>query len=534
MYTWMKFHYNRWYNNLQQGISILFIARDESDEEKLILNFTEQCNAWISMESSRSNRHWLPWKADFDLGEGEDDCEDTERIVLFEDISKFLFIVDTVEQKFQLLWNFLNFLSKVDKRFKYSTEHDKTTLADCHLDNVFDVFTTLDIKNIFSSVLKSDIQLEFLDSFFDNIYSHSLELFEGHLQTLLTLRYIDFKLEQFEKLKEKQVKKQRHLLKSLLKLHSNRNNHAIWMRFIKFEYETGNQAEARKAFRTVIKMSGSDVTQMTDRYQRCITIKLFRAFAELESRLDDQLLITKKKQEIEKEQIPYVVGVLTTAADANLASLDSENNFQPTKVLKCQKNYQLQLDKCLDFLLSVTNDVASDCLIFLPFAGDMLVHWIACFALYQYFTVGIKAACQIYEDVQSKIRSVIANISFQEKDSPRATYQNSVLRLCSWDHLHLLEYHQRYNSASLNIIRLPLLALLDHFPDGKDLLQVFVDLESASYITGRLRNFFQRTVQRGINSPYPWLFAFLSEYKRIYNLRSFQSGWYHKLNPLKY
>jgi hypothetical protein len=51
-----------------------------------------------------------PWQPNITKGETEDDCEDPERLVLFDDISSYLFKLENDENKFKLLLYFLELL----------------------------------------------------------------------------------------------------------------------------------------------------------------------------------------------------------------------------------------------------------------------------------------------------------------------------------------------------------------------------------------------------------------------------------------
>lgn len=80
------------------------------EEEQLILQpEKEKWEAWLQIETLRESVHWLPWKPNMAEGETMDDCEDIDRLVLFDDISQFLFCVPE-NMKSRLLIEFLNFL----------------------------------------------------------------------------------------------------------------------------------------------------------------------------------------------------------------------------------------------------------------------------------------------------------------------------------------------------------------------------------------------------------------------------------------
>ena len=67
---------------------------DEDDDDTQTLDSsTPLWQAWLQEEVHREQTHILPWKPDAGKGETEEDCEDPERMVLFDDISGVLFKV---------------------------------------------------------------------------------------------------------------------------------------------------------------------------------------------------------------------------------------------------------------------------------------------------------------------------------------------------------------------------------------------------------------------------------------------------------
>ncbi|XP_050685955.1 nuclear exosome regulator NRDE2-like isoform X2 [Eriocheir sinensis] len=81
---------------------ILEGALDEEDD--LLAQGGTTARMWLALEVSRERRHWLPWEQD------PEDCEDPERMVPLEDLTPHLFTLDSVEDKFYLILEFLRFL----------------------------------------------------------------------------------------------------------------------------------------------------------------------------------------------------------------------------------------------------------------------------------------------------------------------------------------------------------------------------------------------------------------------------------------
>ena len=77
----------------------------DTQEDNLLASGSPKDVIWRDVEALRAERHWLPW----DRPGQEDDCEDTDRIVLFEDVKAFLFRV-APELRVRIVEDFVAFL----------------------------------------------------------------------------------------------------------------------------------------------------------------------------------------------------------------------------------------------------------------------------------------------------------------------------------------------------------------------------------------------------------------------------------------
>ena len=65
---------------------------DDLEEEQLIENFggkVDNVQLWLRLELIRESKHWLPLRVAKD--EDDDEIEDTDRIVLFDQLDGFLY-----------------------------------------------------------------------------------------------------------------------------------------------------------------------------------------------------------------------------------------------------------------------------------------------------------------------------------------------------------------------------------------------------------------------------------------------------------
>ena len=87
---------------LQSGVE------DDTEEDDLIANFggkVDIIQLWLRIELVRESRHWMPMRVNAD--DDEDDIEDTERIVLYDQLDGFLFQFQDQRQVFKLFLAFL-------------------------------------------------------------------------------------------------------------------------------------------------------------------------------------------------------------------------------------------------------------------------------------------------------------------------------------------------------------------------------------------------------------------------------------------
>ena len=87
-------------------VSQIFV-NDDSDEESEQDHITPDLKkplVWVNLEILRETEQWQPKKNE------DEDIEDPDRIVLFQDISSFLFTISSQALKYQLVCYFLVFL----------------------------------------------------------------------------------------------------------------------------------------------------------------------------------------------------------------------------------------------------------------------------------------------------------------------------------------------------------------------------------------------------------------------------------------
>ena len=75
------------------------------------------------------SRHWLPWRPDVRNGETEEDCEDPERLIMFDDISTFLFEVTSEDNMLSLVLNLVSLIKNSGVEFTFDSFPSQSLLA---------------------------------------------------------------------------------------------------------------------------------------------------------------------------------------------------------------------------------------------------------------------------------------------------------------------------------------------------------------------------------------------------------------------
>jgi hypothetical protein len=161
--------------------------------------------------------------------------------------------------------------------------------------------------------------------------------------------------------------------------------------------------------------------------------------------------------------------------------------------------------------------------------------------VFKYITEGLSAAMELFSASITSIKSLnrtdqveagssCLNSSKDLTDeiltaSVANVERGKVLQTCC--RLTVRELTRTYNSFLYNhlcVVPTPLKNFrhflddaLELFPEDPRLLNTFIDLETAGCISLRLRSYFHRSVTMA-NSPIPFLYAVLSERKRMFKL----------------
>ncbi len=503
--------------------------------------------AWVCEEISREAQHFAPWSPDEAKGETEDDCEDPERMVLFDDISQVLFRLTSQEKQFQLVCHFLEFLGVAVPGCLVGKEGLDTALL--YLDQPSQILSSM--KNSFglcklpsrcSGIASNCRSLEqmtnilgtsekvvvedaimdnrILEDFVEEVFQQIAPIFHEPACTQLLSMRLDFKMQRAliakdKKQQKRKVKEAKKFAKKLLSQEENRNNLDLWAALARWERTMGNTEEAQRVLQTALRFCGQPQTEK----DKQAAARLVQTFTEL------FLCFESKSSSVVIEQENFnveVLNVLTTLGEGMaytpLKHIPSQS-VSSIRLLKARRNYQETITEVLaSYSRSDSQDVdAAERMKRLIPSGTHVVHLTRCFAVFQYLTVGMQAASVVFE----------SSLSALKKETLTDNFNGQQLRLdqelMTEAYVGLLSAHVYSNPTPLGSLRNLLKTSLDDFPTNPTLVEAFIISESKSHIAGRVRRYFDRVTRRE-DSLVQWLFAIRAEMLRQESLVTYAAA----------
>lgn len=356
--------------------------------------------------------------------------------------------------------------------------------------------------------------------FIRNVFQSMLKLFPG--STTLAAAYLRFEGGQTN------LTEAREAAKSLLS--ANRTNLPLWNEYAQLEHKSGHLPEARKVYDTALTLQfGLPASARTD------APLLFRHYAEMEFYRPEALAqertvatgaaastvaTTPSRAEIEVAN-SVALHVVLSAMEESYASPhppaprtkrkkkgaaaapappqpDQPIAIAPTRVLKARNMFQKRIDDERPALHNGAPSMA-------------LKNLTVCYALFQYMTLGLDAACQVYEEAFQGFNVALALLD--ESSAQHEAVLADVEEL--WEsYVRLVYTHSEREATPPGKLRGLLERALRLFPSHRLFLSLYIHWEARTRIEGRLRRFFDDTLQRQ-NHPVLWLFAIRSEVVRL-------------------
>ncbi|XP_043835942.1 nuclear exosome regulator NRDE2 isoform X1 [Dromiciops gliroides] len=481
----------------------------EEDDQEIKNKTLPKWQIWLSVERSREQRHWLPWRPDKTKKQTDEDCEDPERQVLFDDLGLSLIKLSNPDLKFQLIDAFLQFLG---------------VPSGCNLPTSC-LYLAMDENGIFDDGLSDEKPLTFSnpsfsgvncvghmdqmdrqgqrmghckegEEFIQNIFHLVLPLFSGKEKSHLCLSWLQYEIAKVtwylqtknKKRLKTQGKKCKKLAKNLLKEPENRNNFCLWKEYARLEWLLGNTEDARKVFDTAISMAGPQ-----DLSSRLYDLSLL--YAELEVELSGNM---------EGSATSRAIHILTKLTE-NGPYIPYTGQVLPVNILKARKAYEHTLQKHLNE--SPASDPSPvNC-------SGYLISLVGCFMLFQYLTIGVNAAMHVYKQVFDKLKGAISSEFTGTGANIGAQNLTNTLEAVTLMHTNLLRYHMKVSVFPLNPLREALSEALKLYPGNQVLWRSYVQIQNKSHNASKTRRFFD-VIMRSAESLEPRLFAIQAEKMR--------------------
>ncbi|KAK8724932.1 hypothetical protein OTU49_010986, partial [Cherax quadricarinatus] len=405
----------------------VILSGTQDEEDDIISQGGTTSRLWLALETSRERHHWLPWAQD------PEDCEDPDRMVPFEELSPHLFILDSVDERFYLVLQFLNFFGVPDtKTFTVSIptvnkgqKKCNTTEISTNNDNAFEpqIIETLSDIDLFGShfqlgkthkiseILNFDTvgpslledSCEEYYQFLCRLLQQASNIFDQSYRNRITVLYIKLLSKRYLIKKKNNTDKARlksfgkelkKHIKNILKSEEFRMYLPVYLEYGKIEEAMGHFDEAENVYATALSVgtaSGNalDITNV----DFPAVMDLYKSYVHLEMDREGKLCDCKHSNNVMYSLCSLVIDGKFDAADGSHAPGGN--------VLKAKK----KLNELLEFY---SDSIAFNCDSHVPKDNEKLLtgKLVVFIAILQLLTVGFKPACIVFETIIDKIKGI--------------------------------------------------------------------------------------------------------------------------------
>eukprot|EP00731_Ephydatia_muelleri_P035635 Em0144g5a len=498
--------------------------------------------AWLKIEDYREREQALPWRPSH--GSADEDCTDPEHMVLFDDISPFLFRLSDPILRMHLVASFLHFLgapvpclamtdhahghASMCLQWPWEVYHDPwrvtvDTLTYCHPScssywqlGVGGGYRLMGEGRLASLAERRYVTSEHkspaLQEFISNTFNQSLSVVTSMQdQTILVQLWVEFELllvsevvgsdlaggSGLSKEAKQKVKVIQRLIKRILKLDAHRNNFHLWNCCAALEHALGNIEEAVKLYISVLSQMAPDLTNsgMVTLLVGCVE-RLLGLHTRPES------LHAPSKAAVSK-----ALHVLVSAVEGRVQLDPLGQPVSPSRLLRARNAYSQALSRGLETSGLDATRLACVC--------DVAM----CYAMLECIGQSIKAAGAVFDTITTTLTTKLNEVDgegFTVCSGEAARLQALRTKMCR-SHVALVMCYGRDHPICLADLRVTLERGLEVCPTDAQLLRYFVESEQQSFISGRLRRFFDQQAPKR-KTPLLWLYAIDAELWRYQKL----------------
>lgn len=483
----------------------MFVVDIEDLEETIAAKSQEKFKSWLDIESLREDLHWVPWRPDSAKEESEDDCEDLDRLILYDDIMPILFPLKNVDLHFTLVMSFFNFMGVPHLKSVFLNSASKDQQSELVYEKTSQVIDNLENGDTCNERKKFS---EIMDAFLSNLFQQFIDYFNENRKMLISLLWFQHECGKTEKLgTEEQITKHRakelrKFSKTLLKEPHNRSNLTLWNAYANLEWRLNKEKEAKSLLETALRMHGA--TNQKDPQKRSGVCLLFETYSKL------ILGFQANNGSWSFSKRIAVTDVQLKSALTSLCFLANEQPFLPTNdgepsstitVLKSRRKLEAEHQSFIKIIEKCTDNLT------LHGICEYVVNFTNCFALFEYCSSSICHTVNIYSDARDICNKILA------KSDITKYLQKQMLELREnlfAAEMRLIQHHMEANVCPLKVLRESMNNALSLYPNAVYFLETFVKLESRSRISGRVHRYFDKAMLAG-TSVMPALFAILSE-----------------------
>ncbi|XP_029633006.1 nuclear exosome regulator NRDE2-like isoform X1 [Octopus sinensis] len=481
-------------------------------EEDIISQNKPQWQTWLNIEQLRESVHWLPWRPDTSADETLEDCEDLDRLVLFDDIAPVLIQFDDDRLKLMLLIHSLYLLGvyRNEQHFLLLTFLQKWFISPFTLIDVPQA-AVLEIGLTFELLSGNKARHELFQKFVDNIFQQAVKVFSGENQTAITLLWLEHHLSLLRKSPsgaDKTSSKDIHkFAKSLLKENHNRNNLILWNAFARLEWELGRKEEAFNVIETVLVMQGTDLLQIKDPWEGAGICALYHTYIDILLDLKTDSLPPCSSKECSSQDLDKSRWALIHLAEGTKLNVKNYilNTISPTMVLKTRKKFDEISERLWGQFQQSTHDkLTSICYFHTEF--------LECFALFEYCFNRLSAVVSLLDSVQNQFEHYLKKsergIHTQELPFLESPAEKQIILHCDRIAVKLSLYHMSHHHLALGSLKQLIKKATERHPSHPYFLKILVHIEQSSWLMGNLRRYFDRCLLSStLASPVLLLFA---------------------------
>lgn len=488
---------------------LFWFFTDSTDvlEDKILKNDLPRFQVWLEIEKRRQDAHCLAWKPDESKGEQDDDCEDPDRLVMFDDVSASLFKLTKSENCVKIICLLLKFLglnslclNRVLSDMAYSVCSQQTFDKLHQVPYASSVFQGLDIG------LKWHPHI-CLITFIRLVLEQAEAYFSMSNRTLFTLLRLEFEYKktgviyshELSNANSKEIKK---FGKNLLKESQNRNNLVVWNSFIHLSWAVSEKMEETVSMVEIALGMFLNSSALSDSQRSAGVLMLCCTYSQIMLNFEPLEYINVRGRRLapKLDDKLQVMGCLGALVEGIKFKPNAEVNMPPARVLKIRKKFDILLQQYISDYAENTSS----------FLQNKLISLVECFSLFEFCASNFQSACDTFSRVEGLVKD---ETSIKLTGCKDENVSNLVLQELYFSHISFIVNAMGINSIPLFHLRTVLDEALQQFPGEFYFHYKFLDIESGSHIAGRLRKFYERNLKRSGHIS-TTLFAVLSELMR--------------------